>query len=57
MVTLFFQKHFIRGLLKGITVDDSLTFPTANDAMIWIDRILLKERQGKLPYRIQNFTM
>jgi hypothetical protein len=57
MYTLSFQKYFTKGFLKGITVSDKLSFPTANDAMIWIDSILNKERQGKLNYKLINFTM
>lgn len=54
MVTLYFEKKFIKGNLAGIIVPDKLPFVDSKAAMEWVDGIIKNE--DKLDYKLVNFT-
>ncbi len=48
--TLYFTQHFTKGLLKGITINDSLAFVSVERASLWLQRI--KANAKRLDYII-----
>lgn len=59
--TLFFRKLHVSGLLKGITGNvESITFPTPEACMKWVEAINRKADARRLSWRVadrsfQNF--
>ena len=53
MYILTFTKTFIRGILKGIEIEEELSFVSPKRAQVWVDTII---RDKELPFRISNFT-
>ena len=59
--TLYFTKTFTKGMLKGITINESLPFVSVERAEVWRKAVTAKGLSGKLPYRIvdasyQNYS-
>jgi len=52
MVTLYFTRLFTRGVLKGLTHHDSISYPSAERCLSWVAAINAKEARGRLEYRV-----
>lgn len=43
METLYFTKFFLKGLLKGLTYNESMSFVSADKAIEWVESINSKK--------------
>lgn len=39
MIRYYFTKHFTKGLLKGISIEDSITFPDEKMFQEWVSGV------------------
>ena len=54
--TLYFTKTFTAGILKGITINESLPFVSVDRAEVWRKAVTAKGLKGRLPYRIVDYS-
>ncbi len=52
MKTIKFKKAFTKGLLKGITLEDEITYPDFEGCMNHVEQINKNHKKGSLDYRI-----
>lgn len=52
MKTIKYSKTFTKGLLKGITLEEKISYPTFEGCMNHVEQINKHHRKGNLDYRI-----
>lgn len=53
MTVLYFTKEFTRGILKGIQIEDNLTFVTIGRAEVWRKAVMANR---KLDYKVIDYA-
>ena len=52
METLYFTRLFTRGLLKGLTHQDSISYATTERCLAWVAAVNAKEARGRMDYKV-----
>ena len=58
MATLYFTKTFTKGMLKGISINEKMTFSDATSGASWLKKVRLNSRLNYqvTDYSFQNFS-
>lgn len=48
-----FYKVFTKGLLRGLTIEDNITYQTKSGFDGWVEAINKKHKSGKNPYYVK----
>lgn len=52
--TLYFERTFTRGTLKGLTHKDAVTFPTPEACVAWKNAVNAKNARGRLDWFVSD---
>lgn len=55
--TVHFTKVILEGILKGISIKDSISFPSRDDALKWLSAMKCQIRKGEADFYFSEYII